>query len=260
MHDHARDASLLESTGQDRCGQRLVIPAQPHLHSHRNAHSVDHGRDELGRTICLAHECRAAPVLDDFANRAAHVDIDGCRPLLFDPRAACCISEYDVAVDLDRERAIASQVSASSNARRRFSISERALTRSVVASPNPPHWRTASRNARLVYPASGARKNRDGIAPGPDESGCFTMEGTRGSTHRTLRNKVRTSRPEYLDESRVLILVWKPASSTRPDEPGCPPWPWPVAAPIESRSVGALHRSRQAPPRPDWQCPNAQPR
>src|SRR5206468_8704592 len=55
----------------------------------------------------------------------------------------------------------AGEVSISLNAFGFFSRSERALTRSVVAKPNPPTSRTVSRKGRLVYPASGDRNKFD---------------------------------------------------------------------------------------------------
>lgn len=47
----------------------------------------------------------------------------------------------------------------------------RALTRSVVQRPTPPTSRMDSRNGRFVYPASGARLNRDGSVSVPTRTG-----------------------------------------------------------------------------------------
>ena len=44
VDDHAGHADLLERAGQVGRGQRLVVPAQPHLHRHRDLHRLDDRR------------------------------------------------------------------------------------------------------------------------------------------------------------------------------------------------------------------------
>ena len=61
----------------------------------------------------------------------------------------------------------------------------RALTRSVVARPSPPRSRTVRRKASPVYPASGARKNRDGIATEPIRNGSRIRLGAAGNVPAT---------------------------------------------------------------------------
>ena len=85
-----------------------------------------------------------------------------------------------MAVNLDCQRPVTAAGLGRSKARRRFSMSDRAFTRSVVARPSPPCLRTASRKARLVYPAKGARKNREGISVCPSKIGSRTTGGTGG--------------------------------------------------------------------------------
>ena len=150
MHDHGRDADLLEGTGQGRRGQRLVVPPQPHLDRHRNVHGIDHRGDQIDGPIGLAHQGRAAARLDHLVDRAAHVDIDGRRPVVDDPPGGLLHLGDDDPVDLDRQRAILLAGLGQLEGPPPLSIIDRALTRSVVARPSPPHSRTASRNARLV--------------------------------------------------------------------------------------------------------------
>ena len=90
------------------------------------------------------------PPRTTFLTRAAHVDIhDGC-PVRLDPASGLLNLGDDVPVKLDRQRAVLDAGFGQLHALRRCSISDRALTRSVVASPRPPQLRTASRKARLV--------------------------------------------------------------------------------------------------------------
>ena len=56
----------------------------------------------------------------------------------------------------------------------------RALTRSLVQSPTPPISRTDRRNGRFVYPASGARLNRDAIGMPPMAMGSRYHGGGGG--------------------------------------------------------------------------------
>src|SRR5688572_22017851 len=68
-----------------------------------------------------------------------------------------------------------------------------ARTRSVVASPRPPSSRSVSRNARWVYPASGARKYREGITREPSLNGGSVKEtggGDRRETASVLISKM----------------------------------------------------------------------
>src|SRR5271166_2435408 len=106
VHDHRSRTRLLELAGQDRRGQRFVVPAQPHLDGDRDRNGPYHGAHQLDGTIDLAEQGRAATAANHLPDRAAHVDIhDGC-PVRLDPASGLLNLGDDVPVKLDRQRAV----------------------------------------------------------------------------------------------------------------------------------------------------------
>ena len=132
------DAGVLERAGEIGRGEILVVPAKPHFAGDRNLDGVDHAGNQRGGSFEFGHHRRAAADLADLADGTTHVDIDRDYAFDFKNCAAAAISSGTAPNSCTAMGLSAGELSISLSALRFFSMSERALTRSVVHSPTPP--------------------------------------------------------------------------------------------------------------------------
>ena len=154
---HRADAQLFEPWCQVRRDDARVVPAEAQLARQRHvAQRRLDPLDHLQRRVRIAQQLAAAVALGDLVDRAAHVDVDDVRPAILRPAR-----RFAQPVDVRRRKAASpaanpSQVAASSIERLFSRSTPSGQSRSVHASPTPPHERATSRNARSQYPAIGA--------------------------------------------------------------------------------------------------------
>ena len=79
VHEDRGHADVLEHAREVRCGQVVVVPAEPHLRGHGNPHRLDHAPHQRRGLGQFGHHRGPAADFDHFFHRAAHVDIDRFR-------------------------------------------------------------------------------------------------------------------------------------------------------------------------------------
>ena len=85
MNGQGRNADIFQNRREQGRVQAGVVPAQTGFDRHRDVDRPGHGTDERAGFFRVFQHGRAGPDFNDLFHRAAHIDINGSRALLFKP-------------------------------------------------------------------------------------------------------------------------------------------------------------------------------